>query len=245
MTSHNFSTGEVMSLASKRDEKWWLSTAGFVGMQTWLGKRLRGRKRVLFGCATARMVWDFVKRKVNRQAIVLSEAYADGLVDRAQMARVWQRLRWESAMYSEWNIVALTDDLEYVGPTQEQRDRFDADPRSARFYQPARKWADALRDLFGNPFRPVTIDPLWLAHEDGFAVKLATAIYEEHRFADLPILADVLEEAGCSSAPLIEHLRSPGPHYRGCWALDLVLSRTGCEHLVNPCNESARPRSPA
>lgn len=31
--------------------------------------------------------------------------------------------------------------------------------------------------------------------------------------------------AGVVSHPLVAHLRSPGPHVRGCWALDLLLSR--------------------
>jgi hypothetical protein len=37
--------------------------------------------------------------------------------------------------------------------------------------------------------------------------------------------SSVLAEAGCADAPLLEHLRSPGPHVRGCWALDLVLAK--------------------
>ncbi len=41
----------------------------------------------------------------------------------------------------------------------------------------------------------------------------------------LGILADALEEAGCADGRLLTHLRSPGPHYRGCWALDLVRGR--------------------
>src|SRR5688572_16857480 len=38
----------------------------------------------------------------------------------------------------------------------------------------------------------------------------------------LSVLADALEEAG-ATGELVAHLRSPGPHVRGCWALDLVL----------------------
>ncbi|MGL4554267.1 MAG: hypothetical protein ACRC33_24145 [Gemmataceae bacterium] len=42
--------------------------------------------------------------------------------------------------------------------------------------------------------------------------------------ARLAVLADALEEAG-ASGDLLAHLRSSGPHVRGCWALDLVLGR--------------------
>jgi hypothetical protein len=54
---------------------------------------------------------------------------------------------------------------------------------------------------------------------------LARTIYAERTFDHLPILADALEDAGCTEADLLSHLRSPGPHVRGCWSLDLVLGR--------------------
>jgi hypothetical protein len=55
---------------------------------------------------------------------------------------------------------------------------------------------------------------------------IAQRIYDERAFADLPILADALEEAGCSSTELLAHCRHPGPHARGCWAVDLILGKT-------------------
>jgi hypothetical protein len=64
------------------------------------------------------------------------------------------------------------------------------------------------------------------------AIRVALAAYE-HRDARsghldpgrLAVLSDALEEAG-SSAEVLDHLRSPGPHVRGCCALDLVLGRS-------------------
>ena len=79
-----------------------------------------------------------------------------------------------------------------------------------------------LRDIFGNPFRPVVADPAWLTPT---VVAIASAIYEERAFARLPILADALEEAGCTDADLLLHCRTPGEHVRGCWAVDLVLGK--------------------
>jgi hypothetical protein len=96
----------------------------------------------------------------------------------------------------------------------------------------ARAAADAelcrlLREFFGDPFRPApAIDPEWLAWDHGLAARLARAIYDEHRFDELPVLADALEEAGCADAALLSHLRGPGPHARGCWALDLILGKS-------------------
>jgi hypothetical protein len=83
-----------------------------------------------------------------------------------------------------------------------------------------------LRDIIGNPFRrPPAIDLTWLRWRDGTVQKLAQAIYEERAFERLPILADALEDAGCTEARILDHLRGPGPHTRGCWLLDLLLKK--------------------
>jgi hypothetical protein len=55
--------------------------------------------------------------------------------------------------------------------------------------------------------------------------RLARGLYEEGRFADLPVLADALEEAGCADERLLGHCRSGGAHVRGCWVLDLLLDK--------------------
>jgi hypothetical protein len=83
--------------------------------------------------------------------------------------------------------------------------------------------AAMLRCLFGNPFRPATLDPAWLSADSRMVPRLAGAIYSGHSFERLAVLADALEEVGCTDAELIGHLRGPGPHVRGCWALDLLL----------------------
>ena len=79
-----------------------------------------------------------------------------------------------------------------------------------------------LRDIFGNPFRPVLADPAWLTPT---AVALAAAIYEDRAFDRLPVLADALEEAGCTDADVLLHCRRPGEHVRGCWVVDMVLGK--------------------
>src|SRR5437762_722095 len=60
---------------------------------------------------------------------------------------------------------------------------------------------------------------------DGIIPRLAQAVYEERAFERLPVLADALEEAGCTDAAILDHCRSPGPHARGCWVVDLLLGR--------------------
>ena len=81
---------------------------------------------------------------------------------------------------------------------------------------------DYLRDIFGNPFRPVIADLAWLTPT---ARSIADAIYRDRAFDRLPILADALEEAGCNNADVLLHCREPGEHIRGCWVVDLVLGK--------------------
>jgi hypothetical protein len=86
----------------------------------------------------------------------------------------------------------------------------------------SRQQAALLRDIIGNPFQHVTIDPTW---RTGTVTKLAQAIYDERAFDRMPILADALEEAGCTDATILDHCRQPGEHVRGCWLVDLLLGK--------------------
>jgi hypothetical protein len=94
--------------------------------------------------------------------------------------------------------------------------------------------AELLRDLFGDLFRlALAAEPAWLAWQGGIVARLARAAYEERRMpegtlnpARLAPVAHALEDAGCTDAELLGHLRGPGPHVRGCWALDLILGRS-------------------
>jgi hypothetical protein len=86
-----------------------------------------------------------------------------------------------------------------------------------------------LRDITGNPFRPIALNPAWRTPT---VTNLGTGAYEERALpsgeldpARLAVLADALEEAGCRDQSVLDHLRSPGPHVRGCWPLDLILGR--------------------
>jgi hypothetical protein len=91
-----------------------------------------------------------------------------------------------------------------------------------------------LRDIFPNPWRPAPqMAPAWLKWGDGTVRTLTESAYTERLLPQgtldpdrLALVADALEDAGCTDAELVGHLRGPGPHVRGCWALDLVLSKS-------------------
>jgi hypothetical protein len=41
----------------------------------------------------------------------------------------------------------------------------------------------------------------------------------------MPILGDALEDSGCTKETVLSHCRSEGPHFRGCWVVDLLLEK--------------------
>jgi hypothetical protein len=93
----------------------------------------------------------------------------------------------------------------------------------------AEEQAALLRCVIGNPFRPAAFDSAWRTPA---VVALAQAAYDERILpsgqldpARLAVLADALEEAGCANPDILSHVRGPGPHVRGCWAVDLILGK--------------------
>src|SRR5947209_711577 len=80
-----------------------------------------------------------------------------------------------------------------------------------------------LRDIIGNPFRPLAIDPAWLTPA---VVSMAREVYDEPAFGSPEILAESLSDIGCVDESILGHCRSPGPHVRGCWVVDAILGKT-------------------
>ena len=80
-----------------------------------------------------------------------------------------------------------------------------------------------IREIFGNPFRPVVFCLEWRTDT---AVALARQMYESRDFGAMPILADALQDAGCDNDDILTHCRGEGPHVRGCWVVDLILGKS-------------------
>jgi hypothetical protein len=148
----------------------------------------------------------------------MAERYADGQADRQAL----RAARRETG--GPYNLYLVVAGVAHFS--------FEAAGRAVRSVQhefgvpPDREVCDLTRCLFGNPLRPPPdILPSVLAWQDGTVVKLAQAIYDDRAFERMPVLADALEEAGCSDPQLLGHLRGPGPHVRGCWVVDVILGR--------------------
>jgi hypothetical protein len=89
---------------------------------------------------------------------------------------------------------------------------------------PARKQVEAgLVDVDGSPLGEVVCDPGWLTWNGGVVRTIAERIHHFGSFAEMPVLADALEEAGCRDGRILRHLRERMEHHRGCWVLRLLL----------------------
>ena len=84
------------------------------------------------------------------------------------------------------------------------------------------EFGEQFRCVAGNPFRPVVVHPDWLTPT---VVGIAAAIDVTLAIDRLPILADALQDAGCTQIALLDHVRGPNVHVRGCWVIDLLLGR--------------------
>ncbi len=200
-----------------------------------LGDRADDRRVRLFGVACCRQNAERFARAWEVDALALAEHVADG--GECNWAAVEESL---FVAWDEWHegdaenspvLGMLTELLQPACSAEGVVDRAwelarSAERDGAGFFglelELLAEQADFVRDLFGCPFRPVSVSPAWRTPT---AVAVARAIYDNRTFNDLPILADALEDAGCDGAELLAHCRAGGVHVRGCWAVDLVVGK--------------------
>jgi hypothetical protein len=192
------------------------------------------RKLRLFACACARQVLSELTDERSRQAIPKGELLADGLISSEQaMAAVVEAnaaVMDAAAAHGTFSTPAHLAVAAKYTIAKSGLIAFAAANRAACARPDMKKQVQQtqcslFRDIVCNPFRPVAVALHWLQWNDGTVLKLTQAIYDERAFDRLPILADALEEAGCTEANILTHCRGPRPHARGCWVIDLLLGR--------------------
>jgi hypothetical protein len=201
-------------------------------------------------------------------------ALLDFLIYRSHPDMPWfktpsgRKLRlWVEACRLRWPAIAARTDLSDATRLDQATHHWSGVKSAA----PAAEIAALLREIVGNPFRPVAL-PESVTGELTVQM-LAQAAYDSGKAGDgaldpltLMALADALEEAGMPAEedsesvveycdafmygceefdamatcthkktrkvasrtphPLLAHLRSAGPHYRGCFAVDLILGKS-------------------
>jgi hypothetical protein len=227
----------------------WFSSPSPQDMLRRLPDAAGDRQLRLFAVACCRRIWDVLPEGWARQGVLVVERYADGQASDRELSEVSTALGAElMARYRAYQEAAAgsgnrgelyhAHGLHALGAAQSTAarrwpDRAATDAAAAAappgdrdaYAAESAAQADLLRDIVGNPFRPAVVAVDWLTWNDGCIVALARSIYEERRFAELLVLADALEEAGCTDVAILGHCRGAGPHVRGCWALDLILGK--------------------
>jgi hypothetical protein len=221
-------------------EKGWLT--GVVAERLLMQVKGASERRLrLYGVACCRRGWSLLGLAA-RKAVEVAERFADGLcsfdeliaarnsagathpavravTQEPKKSSCWGGMRDTARAMVEaichgptWHAAPIDQRLGVCETLREQE-------RAAQ--------AGLLRCLFGNPFRPVVIEVSWKTPE---LVGMAEAAYRERSELDgmldparLAVLSDALEDASCTDAEILGHLRAPGPHGRGCWVIDLVL----------------------
>lgn len=218
------------------EQEWLESSTPTAMLQHLTEIRVSERKARLLACACCRCIWEYLEDPRSRRAVVVAEHFADNRATPRELADARARAV-TAARGVSWAAYWATN-TKAVGPlvnvfeaavvaaarqaTQQTRLATTWDEVQA---ESLNEQVELIREVFGNPFRPITVDPNWLGWEGGQVVRLAGAIYEGRTFEQMPILADALEEAGCQDREMLDHCRQGAQHVRGCWVLDLLLGK--------------------
>jgi hypothetical protein len=219
-------------------EQQWQNCTDPRAMLEFLRDKVSDRKLRLFACAYCRAVRGS-QHMLPGTAVTVAERYADGLASDEDLASERRGVPFPNE-YSEWVVGPSAYDgaWEPVAWLTSSRDLRKIDPDALRHCpipldDVVKRSVLLLRDIFDDPFRPVAVDPAVLAWHDATVVRLARASYDERHMPEgtldngrLAVLADALEEAGCTDPDILGHLRGPGPHVRGCWPMDLCLDKS-------------------
>jgi hypothetical protein len=195
--------------------------------------RLRHRKNRLFAAACCRCNWHYFTDQRSRTAIETAERHADGAARDDELRQAHTdagaahaeafRIHGKVGACVEWGAAYVADRFAYTAAKNASWMSANRREPNASIGADFRIQAALVRDIFGNPFRPIAIDPRWLTSN---VVDLANVIYVDRNFDKMPILADALMDAGCDNEDMLSHCRSDGPHVRGCWIVDLLLGKS-------------------
>jgi hypothetical protein len=204
-------------------------------MLTAAESRLSDRKLLLVGCGCARLAWDRLpewaltvvpqleriadetdpdlRTAAMREAVATTAGTGTliGLAFLLFQPQVTVRFLLRPVLQLLRNLPPNAGDLS-VGPSPFR------DAAAAGVAQAA-----VLRCVAGNPFRKVRFRPEWLTTD---VRALAAGADAEGDFERLPILADALQDAGCTEKHVLGHLLADNSaHARGCWVLDRILGK--------------------
>jgi hypothetical protein len=211
----------------KITESEWLIGTDPMPMLRRIQKGGSARKMRLLAVMPARLRWAEIPEKPFREAIETAERHADGRATDDELAAYREQLYgYVGSQFPDWISQETNRVVHSLAFTTTYKPPL-------RPLVPGGTWTfcaslvgealcPIIRDIFGNPFRPVTFSPAWRTDT---AVALARQMYDAREFGAMPILADALQDAGCEDEQILSHCLSDGAHVRGCWVVDLVLGK--------------------
>ncbi len=236
-----------------RTEEDWLTGTDPRAMLTFVANQKSVRPTRLFAVACCRRIWASMPDQRSRNAVEVSERFADGLASEEELSKAFGEARdvpeeslldeplddylahnpdissksvadacaaeaASAVTYSDHLAMFLKNAAWDVADAVYALNGFNAEERN----QERMELCDLVREIFGNPFRPISISAAWLTLD---VISLAQTIYDQRAFGRMPELAELLEAAGCDDSDIIPHCRGSGPHVRGCWVIDLILGK--------------------
>ncbi len=231
------------------DERSWRECNEPQKMLEFLRGRASDRKLRLFAVGCCRRVWLQLDGASLPEAIKVAERFADGEVSRAERQLFHSQLGARGGYSALWaanclEFAVLDDEAEIAADhalshalkfaylrvcheaSVEETYTAVANRATAAHDAEGPALSNLVREVFGNSLCLATIPSAVLAWNDGTITRIANAIYQEHSFEELGILADALLEAGCTDEEIQRHCRVEGPHVRGCWVLDALTGRS-------------------
>jgi hypothetical protein len=227
----------------------WLECHDPIPMLEFLKGKASDRKLRLFTVSCCRSIWHLLKDERLQQAVNVAESFADGTASAKELADARGIVREVGGLPNEstavravWSTTcnaigskaaagckaAIAALGRYLSITRSGKEWTvgSAEPLApvytADVVEEMMKQAQLLRDIFGNPFGPIALNPSWL---NSTVLALAHQMYESRDCSPMPILADALQDAGCDNEEVLHHCRCNGVHVRGCFVLDLLLGK--------------------
>jgi hypothetical protein len=199
----------------------WLASAEPWPMLEVLRDKASDRKLRLFGCACCRRILHLLPEQANRDLVAavedcpnrsLPDPKLDAAIDASSQheRKVWNDRGYWAVKYLGRSYYKLTP-LDAAAVVAWQAGRRTDNATAERTSQ-----ADLLRDIFGNPFRPLPPRPEAIA-------PLAEDIYAGH-WELMPLLGEWLQEHGFWQEG--EHCLDPRvQHVKGCHIADWLTGR--------------------
>lgn len=205
-----------------------------------LGNPGRHRKSNLLCAACLRRIWSLLPGPKSRCAVEILEQFAEGMATEETLKKARQEA-WEDAnldhnperkqnhIEATISAVVMEDVLSVLSATAQATGWGKLGNWETNKLPEYREQSVLVREVFGNPFKPASIDASW---QTSTTLALAKAAYEQRAMPSgeldptlLAILADALEDAGCTDLQILNHCRRLGVHVRGCWVVDLLLGK--------------------